>query len=134
MKKTILLFAFISISFLSCTSSDDAISIDSEQLIGTWFLQSTTINGEVLNSSDEIDLEFTSNQRAFFTYYNYGSNGQDFTDSADYSLNGNNIIFTWDDPEPGNETFTYEILELTSTTLKVKSFDGVDTVIEIYNK
>jgi hypothetical protein len=132
MKKTILLFAFISISFISCSSSDDAISIDSEQLVGNWFLQSATIDGEEVGSSDEI--EFTSNQRAFITYYNFGSNGQDITDSADYSINGNNIVLTWDDPEPGDETFTYEILELTSTTLKVKSFDGVDTVIEIYNK
>lgn len=128
-------FIFITLIFFnfSCSNDENSNSIESERLVGTWFLQNTTINGEEISTHD-IEIEFISSQRAFFTHYNLGSNGQDITENADYTINGNNIVFTWDDPEPGNETFTYEILELTSTTLKVKSYDAGDVVIEIYSK
>lgn len=133
MKKSILLFAFVTFSLFSCSSSDDNnSSIDTTQLVGTWLLESATLDGDEVGSSDE--ARFTSNGRAFYTYYNFGTNGQDITENADYSLNGNTITVTYDDADPGNETDTFQILELTSSKLKVKSTDSEGTLIEIYTK
>ena len=133
MKKTILLLAFVSFALFSCSSSDDNnSSIDTTQLVGTWLLESAKLDGEEVGSSDE--ARFTSNGRAFYTYYNFGTNGQDITENADYSLNGNTLTVTYDDADPGNETDTFQILELTATKLKVRSSDEEGTLIEIYNK
>ena len=66
-KILILLNLFIFLT--SCSSdSDNNSTVDTSQIVGVWFLESATIDGEEVGSSDEI--EFTSNQRAFFTYYN----------------------------------------------------------------
>jgi hypothetical protein len=132
MKKSILLFAFVTFSLFSCSSSDNNSSIDTTKLVGTWLLESAKLDGEEFGSSDEV--QFTSNNRAFYTYYNFGANGQDITENADYSLNGNTITVTYDNADPGNETDTFQILELTSTKLKVKSTDSEGTLIETYIK
>ena len=134
MKKTILLFAFLTFSLFSCSSSNDNnnSSIDANQLVGTWLLENAKLDGEEVGSSDE--ARFTSKGRVFYTYYNFGTNGQDITENADYSLNGNTITVTYDDAEPGNENDTFQILELTSSKLKVKSTDEEGTLIETYIK
>ena len=132
MKKSILLFAFLTFSLFSCSNSDNNSSIDTTQLVGTWLLESAKLDGEEVGSSDE--ARFTSNGRAFYTYYNFGTNGQDITENADYSLNGNTLTVTYDDADPGNGTDTFQILELTATKLKVRSSDSEGTLIEIYNK
>ena len=133
MKKSILLFAFVTFSLFSCSSSDDNnSSIDTTQLVGTWLLESAKLDGDEVGSSDEAN--FTSNGRVFYTYYNFGTNGQDITENADYTLNGNTITVTYDDADPGNETDTFQILELTSSKLKLKSTDSEGTLIEIYTK
>lgn len=36
----------------------------------------------------------------FTLYYNFGTNGQDITENADYTLNGNTITVTYDDADP----------------------------------
>ena len=47
MKKSILLFAFVTFSLFSCSSSDDNnSSIDTTQLVGTWFLESAKLDGD----------------------------------------------------------------------------------------
>ena len=133
MKKTILLFAFVTYTLFSCSSSDDNnSSIDTTQLVGTWFLESAKLDGEEVGSSDKV--QFSSTNRAYFTYFGYGNNGSDITDNANYYISNNNITVSWDDPEPGNETDTFQILELTSTKLKVKSTDDEGTLIETYTK
>jgi hypothetical protein len=133
MKKSILLFAFTTLFFISCSSdSDNNSTIDTSQIVGVWFLESATIDGEEVGSSDEI--EFKSNQRAFFTYYNFGSNGQDITESGDYSVGGSTLTISWDDSDPGNETLIFQILELTSSRLKLRSNVDGDILIETYTK
>jgi Lipocalin-like domain len=136
MKKSILLFAFLTFSLFSCSSSDDNnSSIDTTQLVGTWLLESAKLDGEDVDSSYKV--QFTSAERAKFYYRNPTSNttfGPDIIENGDYSLNGNSFTITWDDSDPGNETDTFQILELTSTKLKVKSTDSEGTLIEIYTK
>jgi len=124
-------FLFL-LTSISCSSSDDSPSIDTEQLVGTWLLESAKIDGEEVGSSDEV--RFTSNERAYYTYYDFGTGGEDIIEDADYSLSGNSITVTWDDSDPGNESDTFQILELTSTKLKLKSTEDGETLIEIYNK
>ena len=54
MKKSILIIAFVVSSFYSCSNSesvDDSKTIDINQLVGTWNLQSAKLNGEVVSSS-----------------------------------------------------------------------------------
>jgi hypothetical protein len=131
MKKSVFLLIFVSFLILSCSSDDDS-SVDTTQLVGIWYLESAELDGVEVGSSDE--LEFTSNGRAYFTYYDFWTAGQNITDNANYSLNNNSIVITWDEPEPGDETDTFQILELTSTILKVKSTDEEGTLIEIYTK
>jgi hypothetical protein len=134
MKKSILLLAFLAFSLFSCSSNDDnnTPSVDASKLVGTWLLESAKLDGDAVGSSDKI--RFTSNNRAFYTYFKYGDKGDDITNDASYLLEGNVMTVSWDDPEPGNETDTFQILELTSTKLTVKSTDEEGTLIEVYIK
>lgn len=131
MKKSILLFAFVTFYLFSCSSSDSEASIDTTQLVGTWMLESATINGEKVSSSYKI--QFTSVKRAKFYYLNPTSNttfGPDTIENGDYTLNNNSLNITWD--ESGSSQ--YQILELTSSKLKIKSVDFGETLIEVYTK
>lgn len=136
MKNSILLFAFTALSLLSCSDdSDSNTSIDATQLVGTWMLESATIDGEEVGSSYKI--EFTPTERAKFYYRNPISNttfGPDIIENGDYSLNNNSLRITWDDSDPGNETSTFQILELTSSRLKFKSIQDGETLIETYTR
>ena len=135
MKKSILFVAFVTFSLFSCSSSDSGASIDTTQLVGTWLLDNAKLNGEDVNSSYKI--QFTNALRAKFYYLNPTSNttfGPDTIANGDYSLNGNSYTITWDDSDPGYETDTFQILELTSTKLMVKSTDDEGTLIETYLK
>lgn len=134
MKKSIFLFALVT-SF-SCSNNDDNNStIDTTQLVGTWLLDNAKLDGEDVDSSYKV--QFTSAERAKFYYKNPISNttfGPDIIENGDYSLNGNSFTVSWDDSDPGNETDNFQILELTSTKLKVKSTDDEGTLIETYTK
>lgn len=136
MKKPIFLFALVTSSLFSCSSNDDDNStIDTTQLVGTWLLDNAKLDGEDVDSSYKV--QFTSAERAKFYYKNPTSNttfGPDIIENGDYSLNGNSFTVTWDDSDPGNETDNFQILELTSTKLKVKSTDDEGTLIETYTK
>ena len=132
MKKNILLIAFVTLLLSSCSSSDDNnFSIDTSKLNGTWLLESATIGGEEVGSSYKI--QFTSTERAKFYYLNPTSNttfGPDTIENGDYSLTNNTLNISWD--EGGSSQ--YQILELTTTKLKLKSFDLGETLIEVYTK
>lgn len=134
MKKSIFLFALVT-SF-SCSNNDDNNStIDTTQLVGTWLLDNAKLDEEDVDSSYKV--QFTSAERAKFYYKNPTSNttfGPDIIENGDYSLNGNSFTVSWDDSDPGNETDNFQILELTSTKLKVKSTDDEGTLIETYTK
>ena len=136
MKKSILLLAFVTFSLFSCSSSDSGVTIDKTQLAGTWLLDNAKLNGEDVDSSYKI--QFTTALRAKFYYLNPTSNttfGPDIIENGDYSLSGDSYTIIWDSADPGNETTQYQILELTSTKLKIKSIiSGEGTLIETYLK
>jgi hypothetical protein len=131
MKKSILLLTFTILTLFSCSSSDDGASINPEEIVGTWNLDSATIGGDEVGSSYKI--QFTSTQRAKFYYQNPTSNttfGPDIIENGDYTLNSNFLNISWD--ESGSTQ--YQILELTSNKLKIKSVDFGETLIEVYTK
>ena len=126
MKKIIILLTFSIFTLFSCSSNDEdnSTSINSSKLADTWYLKQALLDGKVVGSSNEIR----------FTYYKLGGNGQDIIETGDYSITGNTILITWDSSDPGNETDTFQILELTSEKLIVKSSDDEGTLVETYMK
>lgn len=137
MKKTILIFAFVTFALFSCSSNDSEALIDTNQLVGTWILDNAKLNGNDVDSSYKI--QFTSAKRAKFYYLNPTSNttfGPDTIEEGSYSLGGSLYTITWDGPtDPGKETTQFQILELTSTILKIKSvIPNEGTLIETYLK
>jgi hypothetical protein len=135
MKKIIVLLTFSIFILFSCSSSNEEnnTSINTNELVNTWLLKQALLNGNNTDSSNEI--RFTTDKKVFFTYYNYGSNGQNITETGNYTINGNIIIINWDSADPGLETANYDILELTSSKLVLKSvISGEGTLIETYTK
>lgn len=129
-------FLFL-LTTISCSSNGDSssASIDTTQLVGTWLLDNAKLDGEDVDSSYKV--QFTSAERAKFYYKNPTSSttfGPDIIDNGDYALVGNSFTVVWDNPEPGNETDTFQILELTPAKLIVKSSDDEGTLIETYIK
>ena len=135
MKRIIISLMFSLFTLFSCSSgdSDNSTSVNTSELVDTWLLKQALLNGKDVGSSNEI--RFTNEKRAFFTYYKYGSNGQDITETGTYSISGNTMIITWDTADPGLETAKYDILELTSSKLILKSvISGEGTLVETYSK
>lgn len=134
MKK--LLFLFASIALFSCSKNDeDNSSLETTQLVGTWLLENAQLDGKNVSSSYKI--QFTTTKKATYFYKNPTSNstfGPDTIETGDYQLSDNSITITWTDSDPGLEKKTYQILELTSTKLKLKSTDAEGTLIENYKK
>lgn len=139
MKKSILIIAFVVSSFYSCSNSesvDDSKTIDINQLVGTWNLQSAKLNGEAVSSSYKI--QFTSAKRAKFYYRNPTSSttfGPDIIEQGDYTVTGTSLNITWDESDLGLEVGRYTIQELTSSQLQLKSvITGEGTLTETYIK
>jgi len=134
MKKRILLFVSIlsfSLAFNSCSKDDDSGASTSGNIVGKWiFLKQGEIVGgeEVLypyenSCSSENDFtELYSNGTLRDVYYN--SSCSESIDNATWSRSGNMITVSYG---PGDSS-TSEIIELTSTKLKVKYYDEVDEI------
>ena len=141
MKKLTKMFFMLTIGLLVSCSSDDSADANSfkTDIIGTWELFSLTTNGfELIENTDCLDrLTFTATTLVYTEYFDYeDGNGciVDYvSDNGSYTIAGNMLTGTVD-----GETFTFEILELTATTLKLKGTvteDGITyTFIETFNK
>ncbi len=124
MKKIIL---FLITGFIIGCSSDDSVTDKESGLVGTW-LRISVIDEDGDEYVDEEDCphetiisETTVSAVSYF--------GDDCSSSANsgvslpYALDGNIMNF-----ELGTEKSTLEILELTSTTLKIKDEDDDDVL------
>lgn len=135
MKNSFLLFAFIAFSLLSCSNSDNETNtIEQKQLIATWLLDNAKLDGKEVGSSFKI--EFNTENRAKYYYHNKTSNttyGPDIIENGDFTTKNSNLTINWDSSDPGNETTQYEILELTTSKLILKSMiPGEGTLVETY--
>jgi len=137
MKKSILLFALLTFSLFSCSNNDNETSaVDSNQIVATWLLVNAKLDGAEVTSSYKI--QFTSDNRAKFSYRNPTSNttfGADDVENGNYTFKDSNLTIMWDSYDPGHGTTQYQILELTSTKLIIKSvISGEGTLVETYAK
>jgi major membrane immunogen (membrane-anchored lipoprotein) len=122
--KTKLFFVLVISAFLlnACSSSDDSASI-----VGIWKYnrEGSVVDGtEVLTpysgnqaGCEKDESEFTSNGVIIDTYFTSLCEAVD--NPGTYTKSGNTITVTFPDG-----TFTFTILKLTSTILKVKNVDG----------
>lgn len=137
MKKLILIFAFLIFTLFSCSNNDNnsttSSTVDVSKLSGTWLLDNAKLDGENVSSSYKIVL--TSDNIANFYYQNKTSNttyGPDTIETAPYLLNNTTLKISW---YGSGTTTTYQILELTSTKLILKSvIPGEGTLVETYTK
>ena len=132
------------ITLFSCNDDDNEnYDISANDLIGVWELYSITSNGEEFNEYPEcLDrLTFTANGLNYVEYFDFNDNngcvivpGQNLDDSFPYTVEGNNLSIENGITEP----FIYEIIELNSTTLRLRDVYTVDgityTDIESYSK
>lgn len=137
MKKSILVFALLTFSLFSCSSNDkESSSVDSNQIVATWLLVNAKLDGAEVTSSYKI--QFTSDNRAKFSYRNPTSNttfGADDVENGNYTFKDSNLTIMWDSYDPGHEITQYQIIELTSTKLIIKSvISGEGTLVETYAK
>ena len=139
MKKNIVFFLITFLTLSSCSKSEDSVnvaSIDKTQLAATWLLNTAELNGKTVSSSYKI--QFTSQARTKFYYKNPTSNttfGPDVIENGGYLLSDNALKVTWDSADPGLEIAQYQILELSSSKLILKSvISGEGTLIETYSK
>lgn len=137
MKKSILIFAFLIFTLFSCSNNDNdsttSSTVDVSKLSGTWLLDNAKLDGENVSSSYKIVL--TSDNIANFYYQNKTSNttyGPDTIETGPYLLNNTTLKISW---YGSGTTTTYQILELTSTKLILKSvIPGEGTLVETYTK
>lgn len=134
-KLNLLLTIFIGIIILSCSSSDENDNENNDDLIGTWYGISSTLNGNNSGIPDNSILRFTSDNRVEFVYENSGNNGEDISEFGDWTKNENLLTINWDDSDPGLENYILEILELNESTLKWRTeINGEGTLIETFSK
>ncbi|PKH68907.1 hypothetical protein CXF59_01115 [Flavobacterium sp. ALD4] len=138
MKNIIVLIAVTLLTF-SCSTSDDNMdiaSINKTQLEATWLLNTAELNGQTVSSSYKI--EFNPLARTKFYYKNPTSNttfGPDAIENGAYTLTDNVLKVTWDSSDPVNEITQYQIIELSSSKLILKSvISGEGTLVETYTK
>lgn len=120
--KLFLALIILAFTFNSCSSDSDSASI-----VGIWKYnrEGSIVDGtEVLTSysgnqagCDKDESEFTSNGVLIDTYFT--SSCEAIDNPGTYTKSGNTITATFADG-----TFTFTILKLTSTILKVKNVDG----------
>lgn len=136
MKKLLLtsLAIIFSLFILSCSNDDDNNNLSNDLIVGKWFGVSSTFNGNPSGVPDSSPIEFNSNGKVTFTYLGFGTNGEDITESGTWTKNGNDLVISWDDADPGLETTHFEITELSSNTLKWNTTADNFPVTETYSK
>ncbi|MDO6853855.1 lipocalin family protein [Cellulophaga lytica] len=135
MKKIYYLFALLSFSLFitSCNSDDDTSKSDPEvdnatQIIGLWEIDKQFLNGDILPFSDDcqaIETTEFKTDKSFFSVELDSIDGEcvDAEPSkGTYSISNSELTLNY--TQTGsiiqNDTYIFEILELTSSSLKIK--------------
>jgi hypothetical protein len=108
MKK--LLILLVSIVLFSCSSEDGQESINQDLLIGSWQFDDDPGYG---------DHTFLENGVVEVKYFSEEW-GDDFTEYATYTLQGDSLKIFWQDADPGLEIYKTKIIELSEIKLKWK--------------
>ncbi|HEX9826482.1 MAG TPA: lipocalin family protein [Flavobacteriaceae bacterium] len=129
MKKLKSLFVILFIGLLtSCGSNNDNPDEVEASIVGTWKIISDIEDGIEYVSEDSCDYfwVFTETTFDFIEYWQPDCITQTDTSPVPYSIVDNMIIGIPYDEEEG--IYYDEILELTETTLKIKTTDDTDFV------
>ncbi len=126
----LILLALIVITGYACSSDDDGgdtTQQNKDNIIGTWLWTESSENGvdDPLEDCAELfTIIFTASQ---YTYIEYGGTNceDEYTDSEDYTINGNNITANG---------FQSEIVTLNTTTLIIKDEDSGIVYLNTYTK
>ena len=122
MKKSILLLAVVFTTLFSCSKSDDNSSQSQGSIVGKWKLQSSSSGTLSTCNLDNATYQFFANNTAIETDGHLsGSNCVQSTYNETYTLN-NNVIIIKEVGYTGTDVsqFTFNVLELTSSSLKLK--------------
>ncbi|WP_067146901.1 lipocalin family protein [Pseudotamlana agarivorans] len=128
MKKILLLLCLVCVSF-SCSKDDD--TVEEPSLVGTWVRVSYTINGVEQTNEDDCPLEEVFTENTVTTVVYEGTDCELSRDSrvTPYGYDGDVLI---------TNGFSHEVLELSSTTLKVERIieeeSEVYIIIRTYSK
>ena len=138
--KKLLKMAFIAAAFFvtSCGKSDDGASINSKDLIGTWYLESATINGEVQPYTDcekRTNIVFTTTE---FSSVGYATKNDTCTElgrnSGTYTVSGNTIFYKKQDGSSYSSEISLSGNKLTITQTKKDESDKEVTGTTVYIK
>ena len=126
MKKLLSLFTFLIIILSSCSSDDsDGLAINSQNLLGKWYLKGgTTNNGSFENHTHDCITkkdfqEFFNNGEITFNGYN-SECSLDEIETSLWFLNGNRLTVTNTNFDPMIYEYEYVIESLTSDELILK--------------
>ncbi len=126
MKKLLSLFTFLIIILSSCSSDDsDGLAINSQNLLGKWYLKGgTTNNGSFENHTHDCTTnkdfqEFFNNGEITFNGYNTECSLDEIETSL-WFLNGNRLTVTNTNFDPMIYEYEYIIESLTSDELILK--------------
>jgi len=145
MKKLLYLFSAVALMLTSCSSDDDANTntINSQNLIGKWYIKGGTINnGQFENYDHECASkrdfqEFFSNGEVTFNGYNTSCILSD-TETSLWVLNGTTLTISNTNFDPMIYEYEYFIESLTSNELILKETvnepDGMVTYRTIFTR
>ena len=130
--------AFIAAAFfvISCGKSDDGVS--NKDLVGTWYLESATINGEVQPYTDcekRTNIVFTTIE---FSSVGYATENDTCTElgrnSGTYTVSGNTIFYKKQDGSSYSSEISLSGNKLTITQTKKDESDKEVTGTTVYIK
>ena len=129
MKKAVIFFTLISITYIGCNSNDDSsngnLQINQQNLLGKWYLKGGTVNGGSFEnyqhdcSSLKDYQEFFSNHELKFNDYNSDCELNNFN-TSNWVLSGNALTVSNPQFDPMIYEYNYIILSLTSEQLILK--------------
>ena len=122
--------------FTSCSSDDDNNDGGTDaNLVGTWTGVSSTFNGNDSGVPDNSIVRFMSDNSTEFVYEDFGNNGEDIIETGTWTKSGNMLTITFDDADPGNETYVLNILVLTDSNLEWETnISGEGTLVERFER
>jgi len=128
---------FLATTMLACSSDDDNNTASNSEgdLVGTWYLESQSLNGDDLEVNDcqmNENVKFESNGDITYTYYTYFSAdcNIDAIERGNWVKNGNDLTISWDEADAGLETMNIDILELSDSTLRWRENLGSEGTLE----
>lgn len=137
-KQLVLLFLVASVTLVSCNKNDDnEEEVPVATIEGKWeYTQETNDAGQLVAyehtagcNKDYVEIIAGGTIKDVSFYKNSTGNCVEDSFTANWSRNGNVITVT-----SNGISSTAEIMELTNTTLKVKTVDGSDTYITVHTR